>query len=203
MEKAAFERLKDYLPESSFELVMPLIHQYKVQLTITRERQTKLGDYRHAFRNKGHRISVNGNLNRYGFLITLIHELAHLLAFEQFGNRIQPHGTEWKRLYGGLLRDFLQKQIFPTDIAAELQATLHNPAASSCAEEGLLRVLRRYDAKRPGTKTVEEVPPGKIFVMKGGRRFVRMEQLRKRIKCQEVGTGRLYLFNPLYEVMEV
>lgn len=202
-EKVGFERLRDYLPESSFDLVMPLIHQYKVQLTITRERQTKLGDYRHAFRNKGHRISVNSNLNRYAFLITLLHELAHLLAFEAYGNRIPPHGTEWKKLYAGLLKDFLQQQLFPTDVADELQAILHNPAASSCAEDSLLRVLRRYDARQTGVKTVEEIAPGHMFVMTGGRRFTRLEKLRKRIKCQEEATGRFYLFSPVYEVMEV
>lgn len=202
-EKVGFEKLRDYLPERSFEMVMPLIHQYKVQLTITRERQTKLGDYRHAFRNKGHRISVNSNLNRYSFLITLLHELAHLLAFENHGNRIQPHGSEWKKLYAGLLKDFLQEQIFPEDVADELQATLHNPAASSCAEEDLMRILRHYDDRQAGTKTVEEVPPGKMFIMTGGRLFTRMEKLRKRIKCQENATGRLYLFNPLYEVIEL
>ena len=201
-EKVGFERLKAYLPEASFELVMPLIHQYKVQLTITRERQTKLGDYRHAFRDQGHRISVNSNLNRYAFLITLLHELAHLLAFEAYGNRIPPHGTEWKKLYGGLLKDFLQQQLFPSDVAAELQAILHNPAASSCAEDSLLRVLRRYDVRPPGLKTVEEIAPGSSFIMTGGRRFTRLEKLRKRIKCQEIATGRFYLFSPVYEVEE-
>ena len=39
-----------------------------------------------------HRISVNGNLNKYSFLITLIHELAHLLTFTQYKNRVDPHG---------------------------------------------------------------------------------------------------------------
>ncbi len=202
-EKVGFERLRDYLPEGSFELVMPLIHQYKVQLTITRERQTKLGDYRHAFQNKGHRISVNSNLNRYAFLITLLHELAHLLAFEAHGNRIPPHGSEWKKLYAGLLKDFLQQQLFPKDVADELQAVLHNPAASSCAEDSLLRVLRLYDPKQPGMKTVEEIAPGNMFLMTGGRRFTRLEKLRKRIKCREEATGKFYLFSPVYEVMEL
>ena len=201
--KHSFEALKTYLPEGSFELVMPLILQHRVHLTITRHRQTKLGDYRNAWGNKNHRISVNGNLNKYSFLITLLHELAHLLAYEQFGMRIAPHGTEWKKTYGAILKDFLSRQLFPADIANELTATLHNPAASSCAEDDLQRILMRYDVKKNGVKLVEQLTKGQHFRIPGGREFVRGEIVRKRIKCFELPDMKPFLFSPLYEVMEV
>ncbi len=201
--KHSFEALKAYLPEGSFDLVMPLIIHHKVHLTISRQRQTKLGDYRNAYGSQNHRISVNGNLNKYSFLITLLHELAHLLAYEQFGNRIQPHGAEWKRTYGMVLKDFLGKQLFPPDIAKELQATIHNPAASSCAEDGLQRILNRYDTRRPGVKMVEQLITGQQFKIPGGRVFVKGEVIRKRIKCFELPAMKPYLFSPLYEVMEL
>ena len=200
--KHSFESLKAYLPDGSFDLVMPLILHHRVHLTISRQRQTKLGDYRNAHGNKNHRISVNGNLNKYSFLITLLHELAHLLAYEQFGHRIQPHGNEWKRTYAAILKDFLALHLFPADIAHELKATLHNPAASSCAEDGLQRILVRYDVKRPGIKMVENLATGQQFRIPGGRIFVRGEVIRKRIKCFELPDMKPYLFSPLYEVME-
>jgi hypothetical protein len=131
--KHSFEALKAICPKEHLILVMPLILHHKVHLTVSRHRQTKLGDYRNAYAGKNHRISVNGNLNAFAFLITLLHELAHLLAFEKYGNRIQPHGKEWKLIYAGILKDFLEHSVFPDDIAAELNATLKNPAASSCA----------------------------------------------------------------------
>lgn len=199
----SFEALKRYLPPGSFELVMPLILEHKVHLVISRERQTKLGDFRHAFRGNNHRISVNGNLNTYAFLITLLHELAHLLAYQRYGHRIQPHGKEWKHTYSQVLAHFLQAAIFPADVAAELQAMLHNPAASSSAEDGLQRVLRRYDVRKPGMLTVEEVSPGQVFKLADGRKFIRGEQLRKRIKCLEMPANKVYLFHPLYEVQAV
>ena len=201
--KHSFEALKTYLPEGSFELVMPLILQHRVHLTITRHRQTKLGDYRNAWGNKNHRISVNGNLNKYSFLITLLHELAHLLAYEQFGMRIAPHGTEWKKTYGAILKDFLSRHLFPADIANELTVTLHNPAASSCAEDDLQRILMRYDVKKNGVKLVEQLTKGQHFRIPGGRVFVRGEIVRKRIKCFELPDMKPFLFSPLYEVMEV
>jgi SprT protein len=202
-EKASFEALKQYIPDGSYEWVMPLILQHKVHLTITRERQTKLGDYRHAWAGKNHRISVNGNLNRYAFLITLLHELAHLLAFDQYGHRIPPHGKEWKQVYSGILKVFLEQHLFPDDVAAELRAIMHNPPASSCAEENLQRILNRYDRKRNGVKLVEQLEEGKKFRISNGRVFVRGEKLRKRIKCYELPHMKIFLFSPIYEVQEI
>jgi predicted SprT family Zn-dependent metalloprotease len=203
LKQESFEALKQYIPNGSFELLMPLITEHKVHLVVTRERQTKLGDYRNAHRGKNHRITVNGNLNNFAFLITLIHELAHLLTFEQFGNRVQPHGREWKVIYGKLLKDFLDTHIFPADIEHELKNILHNPAASSCAEDGLMRVLRRYDPHKKHLHLVEELGIGERFVIKGGRLFERREQLRKRIRCIEIISGKIYLFSPLYEVKKI
>jgi predicted SprT family Zn-dependent metalloprotease len=203
LKKESFEALKHYLPEGSFDLVMPLILHYKVHLVVTRERQTKLGDYRNAHYGKNHRITVNGNLNRFAFLITLIHELAHLLTYEQYGHRVAPHGREWKGIYGNLLKDFLSSGTFPHDIANELVAILQNPAASSCAEEGLSRVLRKYDTHKRHLHLVEELEVGEKFLIKGGRLFERREQLRKRIRCIEMVSGKIYLFSPLYEVKKM
>lgn len=200
LKKESFEALKSYIPEGSFDLVMPMILHYKVHLVVTRERQTKLGDYRKAHYGKNHRITVNGNLNRYSFLITLVHELAHLLAFEHHGHRIAPHGREWKNTYGGLLKDFLETRIFPQDIENQLLSSLHNPAASSCAEEGLVRVLRNYDAPSLRKPSVEDLAIGDRFIIRDGRMFERGEKLRKRIKCFELPLRRIFLFSPLYEV---
>lgn len=94
--------LQQFLPPDTVNPVLAYLHQYKVHLTVARERQSILGDYRHRTSQDHHRISVNGNLNPYAFLVTLLHELAHLLTFEQYGNRVQAHGKEWKTLFGKL-----------------------------------------------------------------------------------------------------
>ena len=81
--ESPLQQLSSYLPEGSFEDVAAYLTEFKVHLTVTRERRTVLGDYRERHSNKNHRISVNGNLNKYSFLITLLHELGHLLAYEK------------------------------------------------------------------------------------------------------------------------
>jgi len=195
--------LATFLPEGSFENVVHYLHQHKVHLTVTRERKSVLGDYRNAVHGKNHRITVNGNLNKYAFLITLLHELAHLLTHEQYGHRVAAHGKEWKKLYAQLLADFIEKKIFPADIENELQRSLTNPAASSCAEESLMRVLRKYDERKKDLCFIEELPAGTFFKIRDGRIFQKGEKLRKRFKCREKNTGHVYLFSPIYEVKPV
>jgi len=196
-------QLQDYLPPGTYDAVLSYLRQYKVHLTIARERKSILGDYRHSTHHANHRISVNGNLNSYSFLITLLHELAHLITFEHYGNKILAHGREWKMIYAKMLDQFMQHKIFPADIEAGLISSLRNPAASTCAEDGLLRILRKYDAKETHHRLVEELAKNKLFSTSDGRIFKKGEKLRKRYKCVEVKTGKVYLFSPVYEVESV
>jgi hypothetical protein len=197
------EYLQHYLPPGAAQPVLHLLEQYKVHLTITRERKTVLGDYRHAINSTTHRISVNGNLNKFSFLITLIHELAHLVTFLQYNNRVAAHGKEWKHQYKVLLLQFMALNLFPPDIITALNASLHNLPASSCADEDLMRVLRNYDRKENGMLLVEELPDGALFSLDDGTVFKKGKRLRKRFQCIEIKTGKLYLFSPVYEVKKV
>ncbi len=193
--------LSAYLPEGAFEPVVQLIHQYKVHLTVTKARKSVLGDYRHAGMGANHKISVNGNLNKYEFLITLLHELAHLLCFEQFKNRVEAHGKEWKYIYSDLLAAFIRLGLFPLDIQKSLQKTLLNPAATANGETALLLVLRNYDAvKKEGHAFVAHLQEGTLFESFKGRIFRRGKKRRIRIECVEVATGHVYSFSALTEV---
>ena len=197
--EAPLEAIKRYIPDKAAQLVLDYLNLHKVHLTVTRERKSVLGDYRHATTYSTHRISVNGNLNKYSFLITLIHELAHLLTFTQYKNRVDPHGKEWKRIYGVMLKDFLQTDIFPPDLLYYLNDSLHDLPASSCSDEKLMRVLKKYDESN-GLVLVEQVAEGKIFDAGKGKLFRKGKKLRKRYQCIEMARGKLYLFSPIYEV---
>lgn len=198
--EAPLEYLRQFIPHPAVPRVLEYLHHYKVHLTVTRERKTVLGDYRHAWGDKAHRISVNGNLNPYAFLITLVHELAHLVTFMQHGNRVQAHGREWKNCYALLLKDFLHKNIFPEEVERALLKSMHDLPASSCADEDLMRVLKKFDRRKDGVVMVEQLQEGQVFDIGEGRLFRKGKQLRKRFQCVEIKTGRVYLFSPIYEV---
>ena len=197
--ESPLDQLNHFLPEGSFEDVAFYLNEYKVHLTVTRERLTKLGDYRNKHLNKNHRISVNGNLNKFSFLITLLHELGHLVAYEKYGNRIQAHGAEWKNEFSKILARFISKKIFPVDIQTELLKTLSNPAASSCAEAPLTRALKKYDPHKPGIFLLEELPEESLFKFKD--HIYRKEKKRRtRFFCKQIETNKMFLFSPIAEV---
>lgn len=198
--EAPIASLQQYLPPNTYGPVLHYLQFYKVHLTIARERKTILGDYRHHTQGHSHRISVNGNLNQYAFLITLLHELAHLLTFEKWANKVSAHGKEWKVIFGQLLAQFIEHDVFPADIKKSLLQSLHNPAASSCADEVLLRTLKAYDKKNGTSLFVESLAEGTLFKTHEGRIFKKGEKMRKRYRCVEVATKRLYLFSAVYEV---
>lgn len=194
--------LEAYLPENCFEDVGRYLDKHKVCLTITRARKSVLGDYRNAHRNAHHRISVNGNLNPYSFLLTLLHELAHLLTYEAYGNRVPSHGKEWKTHYRMLLQDFIKKGVFPPDILTAIKTSLHNPGASACAETALMRVLMRYDADAHSKLLLENLSAGANFIY-SNRIYKKGKQRTKRFECVDINSGRMYLFSPVCEVREV
>lgn len=199
--EAPLHALASYLPEGTFDQVMEFLQVYKVHLTITRERQSILGDYRHPDGNgKGHRISINGSLNRYSFLITLLHEIAHLTTFNKYANRVPAHGKEWKQEFSDILRGFVGKGYLPHDVEQAVRQSMTNPAASSCADENLMRVLRNYDDRKDTHFLVEQLPLHQLFKTKDGRIFRKGERIRKRYRCEEVASKRIYLFSPVYEV---
>ncbi|RFS24785.1 hypothetical protein DVR12_06205 [Chitinophaga silvatica] len=201
--EAPLHALASYLPEGTFDQVMEFIVTFKVHLTITRERASILGDYRHPHDGKGHRISINGNLNRYAFLITLLHEIAHLTTYNKYANRVAAHGNEWKQEFSNILRGFVGKSYLPPDVEMAIRQSMSNPAASSCADENLMRVLRNYDRKKENHVLIEQIPQHGFFRTKDGRIFQRNEKIRKRYRGTEVATGKVYLFSPVYEVQAV
>lgn len=198
------QALAGFLPPGSFDPVVDYLHRYQVHLTVTKKRKSVLGDYRHAHHGANHRITVNGDLNQYEFLITLLHELAHLLTFEQFGRRVEPHGIEWKRTYSGLLQDFIGRQFFPEDIVKALRKSVMNPAATANGEMELLKVLRRYNPvqQRNGIM-IEELPDGALFETDKGKQFRKLHKRRTRIECVELRTGLHYSFSPITEVKPI
>jgi hypothetical protein len=190
--------LGKYIPQASKASVFQLISAHNIHLKIVNERVTRHGDYR-KMSNGQHQITVNSNLNNFRFLITLIHEIAHLIAFKKYGNSIKPHGIEWKRTFQQLMLPYLRPEIFPNNLLPFLAIHFKNPKASSDTDTNLSLALKEYDA--PNDKNyVFEIPLGSRFRIYNGKIFKRGQRRVKRFECIEITTGKVYLFNPNAEV---
>ncbi|WP_316837580.1 SprT-like domain-containing protein [Pedobacter nutrimenti] len=191
--------LTQYMPPAAAPLIAKWIDYFQCEFKISRNRATKLGDYRHPFKDAGHKISVNNDLNRYAFLVTTVHEFAHLLTWNEYKNKVKPHGQEWKNNFKRMMSPFLEQSVFPEDIHRAILTYLSNPSASSCTDLQLSRALKRYDQAYNSSR-LEEIPLNTVFTIKDGRKFRKGERLRKRYRCLCLDNGNIYLFNPLAEV---
>jgi len=190
--------LARYLPEHAVAPLFELIKLYGVHLKIVNDRVTRHGDY-HRDASGYHRITVNASLNQYRFLITLVHEIAHLAAFEKFGRNIKPHGDEWKLTFQRLMVPFIRPEIFPGHLLPLLARHFRNPKASSDTDATLSLALKQFDEKTD-KNYIFEVPYGALFRIHNGKVFKKGAQRIKRFECQEISSGRVYLFNPNAEV---
>lgn len=193
------EILRKYLPEPSITLIAEWIIKFDFKLKIKKERSSRLGDYTTPRNGLNHTITVNHNLNKYAFLITLVHEIAHLVTYNQHRHNVNPHGKEWKVNFQQLMQPFLSTDIFPIEVFAALRRYMQDPAASSCSDPHLLRTLKLHD-EPSGTVFLDYLPQNAMFLYNGSRVFQKGEKQRTRFKCRELSTGLTYLFNALTEV---
>lgn len=192
--------LAQYMPPAAAPIIAKWIDYFQCEFKISKSRATKQGDYRHPFRGTGHKISVNNNLNPYAFLVTTVHEFAHLLTWNDHKNKVKPHGEEWKHNFKRMMVPFLDQQMFPEDVHHAISTYLTNPSASSCTDLKLSRALKKYDVGKDHSR-LEELPHNTVFTIKDGRKFQKGEQLRKRFRCVCLDNGNVYLFSPLAEVV--
>lgn len=192
-----------YLPENCVKEVCQMLAKHKVFVKITKHRHSKLGDYHPPQKNSGHKISINHNLNKYSFLITMLHELAHLAVHEKFKRRTKPHGKEWKTEFRQILEPFIQAKNFSPELISALTEYLQNPAASSCTDVNLQKALKKFDENNRAEKIflLEEIPENAVFCLSGTAKiFKKGKKLRKRFLCNELHSKRKYLVSPVAEV---
>lgn len=197
--------LKNYIPHQATDIIIDWIYKHKVVLKITKERHSKLGDYKAPFKQEGHKITINGNLNNYAFLITLIHEFAHLFVWDKYRNSVEPHGKEWKTIYKEISQIFIEKKVFPDDVTLALQKYFIKTPSSSSYDRNLVKVLKNYDENQEEDTNIyiEQIPLGCIFKIKDGRKFRKESKLRVRYKCLCLDNNKSYLFSPLAAVFPI
>ncbi len=195
--KSNQEILNEYLPEKSVSLVLELLKNNPCHLKIVNNRKTKHGDFR-KMANSGYQITINNDLNPYRFLLTLIHEISHLVTCQKL-EKVKPHGIEWKQNFQHLMLPFVNPCIYPNEILPFLAHYLINPKASTDSHIKLSLALKQYDEKT-NKSFIFEIPVKSKFIH-NDRIFQRGNKRRTRFECVEIETQKKYLFHHNAEVV--
>ena len=203
MEKSEFgNHLMNYIPEHSLDLIYDVITKYNAQLIISKPRTSKLGDFRPPVKGSKPRISVNGDLNIYEFLITLLHEMAHLIAWDQYKRTIKPHGMEWEGIFKLLIENMLSEDVFPEEIKHILNYEILTGRNNfSNLNTDLVEALEKFSDEKKLLR-LANIPDKARFTLVSGKEMKKGEKLRKRYKCIEVKTGRNYYVHELAKIIK-
>lgn len=182
------EILGKYLPENSIQYCYALWHDHSIQFKITRPRKTIYGNY--FYKDGAHHVTVNGNLQKEAFLVTYIHEVAHLLIRKKYRKRLKPHGKEWQSEFSALMQPLLRVDIFGSDTLEALIRHMKSPAASSCSDP-ILHGLLSGKEESENQKKVSTLQSGQSFRFQG-RDFIWLKNLRTRIECRCLKSGRIF-----------
>ena len=186
------EYLEKHLPTYKASQIIQYLAESKCVLKITKPRKTKRGDFRQSGNNLS--ISVNHDTNSFRFLFTLIHEIAHLKTYLDYGNRIRPHGDEWKRNFEELFYHFQMEDEFGKDEAMLLviKNELKSPKACSGVNLAVEKAFTPYD-DISGTY-LDELLHGENFEFRG-HRYQKLESRRTRVMCLNLTNNRKYTIN--------
>ena len=191
--------LSKYLPNDFVPYISELIMQSEVKFKIVAPRRTKLGDFKaKGDKSNKSQITINGDLNPYAFLITTLHELAHLYTYNKYKYKVRPHGKEWKKEFSILLNPILIHDALPNELKIALEKSIQNLKASSCSDIHLSRALKKYDSSKR-TVTLEELDENTCFAI-NKKTYLKGKLRRTRYLCKEMSSGKSYLIHALAEV---
>lgn len=187
--------LEKYLPQNTLKYLRIWFSDYYIHIKVTRNRNSKLGDYR-KLPDNSHEITVNSTLTPQLFFFVLTHELAHLIAFEKYGRKISPHGNEWKETFRNMLLESLE--IYDEELKPIIIKFSKSPKANFMASPDLVRYF--HTEKQDDTlQFIEELKKGEFFIYRN-EKYLLEGLVKKNYLCKNLATGRKYSFKPLARV---
>lgn len=192
-------QLAPFLPACAVDYVVSFFFNYKVKFIISKSRKTKHGDYRAPYHGLPHQISVNGSLNKYHFLITTLHEFAHLITYEKYGSNVNAHGKEWKSTFKSLLLPILKMNDIPYEIRLALSEEIDHLKASTSGNTKLYKAINAFNTQHVSMHYLTDIPVEQPFIL-NGKTFKKVKLRRTRYLCTELNTNRSYLIPKIAQV---
>ena len=191
----SIQTLGKFLPDNGVSHLKKWFADYSIHIKITRDRKSKLGDYR-KMRDGSHEITINSTLQPELFFFVLTHELAHLIAFEKYGRRISPHGNEWKQTFRQMLHESIE--VYTEELKPIIIHFSRSPKANFMASPELVKYFR-FESEDGSGVFVESIKKGGEFIYKN-EKYVLEGLIKKNYLCVNLKTGRKYSFRPLARV---
>ncbi len=178
-----------YLPPNTASIVAGWLAPYECRIVVKRPRRTKFGDFTPPRRGQTPAITINADLSPPRFLLTLTHEIAHLITWRNYGRRARPHGAQWKSAFSSLLQDLASSEALPDELRRAFSAHARAPKSTSSRDPDLSRVLRDLDG---GDETwLDDLALGSEFVFHD-RRFRKLTSDRTRCVCLDLNNRQKY-----------
>lgn len=191
----SIQSLEKYLPQNTLHYLKIWFADYYIHIKITRNRNSKLGDYR-KLPDNSHEITINSTLVPELFFFVLTHELAHLIAFEKYGRRISPHGNEWKETFRQMLLQSID--VYNENLRPIIVKFSRSPKANFMASPDLVKYF--HIEKQDDTLVfIEKLQKGDFFIYRN-EKYLLEGLIKKNYLCKNLATGRKYSFKPLARV---
>jgi hypothetical protein len=184
------KELETYIPSDLVLYLRSLVENEAIDFKVVNQRSTKHGDFR--YNNDRYTITINKTANKYRFVLTLIHELAHYFVYKN--NRLaKPHGLLWKQKFQSLLNPILNKEYFPINLLSELIDHMKNPKSSFCYDIKLSKKLDLFDNINDNVY-LDQLNDGEFFNYRNLGKFKKINKIRKRYLCLRIDNNKKYLF---------
>jgi SprT protein len=191
----SIQSLEKYLPQNTLQYLRIWFSDYYIHIKITKNRDSKLGDYR-KLPDNSHEITINSTLVPQLFFFVLTHELAHLIAFEKYGRRISPHGNEWKETFRQMLLQSLD--VYEENLRPIIVKFSKSPKANFMASPDLVKYFH-IEKQDDNLQFIESLQKGDFFIYRN-EKYLLEGLIKKNYLCKNLVTGRKYSFKPLARV---
>jgi len=183
--------LSQHVPPAAVGYCTQLWEKLPFDFKLRKSRLSKVGDFT-CRSGQSPQITVNRDLHPFLFLMTYVHEVAHLHVHQAHGFKAEAHGEDWKTTFQTLMAPLLLAEIFPDPLLTGLKKHMASPKASSFSDAELTHLFRSVNERERNAVLLSQIPEGSIFHLHG-RWFKKGKLRRTRVLCREVKTKRQYL----------
>jgi hypothetical protein len=195
----SLETLEKFIPNNASVHLRTWVKNHGILFKITNERATILGSYKKLNAQNSHQITINGNLPPEKFFFVLTHELAHLKVRELYGQKVLPHGTEWKTMYRGMLLESIQ--CYALDLQPLIIRFSKSPKANFMASNELVYYFLKENLKEEEVFLTSLSPTHRFLYKK--QEHIIIERRKKNYLCKNLVNGKMFVFQPLARVQKI